>query len=254
MAAQHNRLVAEALHLASRIGDKTRERGVAHVAYAAARLLISPLAAPLYQRTRRDWRFGYAGKTLPYFWHRYNTTWRNERAIEVPIAWDAVERFRGKRILEVGNVLSHYFDFEHDTLDKYEKVHGVINQDVIDFKPSKPYDLIISISTLEHVGWDETPRDSSKIPQAVAAMTSWLAPGGELLVTVPMGYNEHLDEHLRRGSVKFDEQHCLKRISEDNRWLETSFDEVAHVKYGVPYIDSSCHMFFGIQRRAASGA
>jgi SAM-dependent methyltransferase len=248
MAVQQTGLLSEAMHLASRLGEKTRDKGIRHVASAAALWAMSPLLAPLYKQWRRGREFRYDGRALPYFWHRYNMTWRNERAIEVPIAWEAIESARGKRILEVGNVLSHYFAFEHDTLDKYEKVPGVINQDVVDFKPTAPYDLIISISTLEHVGWDETPRDASKIPKAVEAMTNWLAPGGELLVTVPLGYNDDMDEHFRAGRLKFSDQRYYTRVSRDNSWTEAKWDDVSHVKYGVPYPDSSCHMLIGRTR------
>ena len=44
-------------------------------------------------------------------------------------------------LLEIGNVLSHYFKWDHDVVDKYEKVEGVINEDVVDFRPSKKYDI-----------------------------------------------------------------------------------------------------------------
>jgi len=66
-----------------------------------------------------------------------------------------VRKYRGKNILEIGNVLSRHIKLEHDILDKYETAKGVINEDIVDFKSEKKYDLIISISTLEHVGWDE---------------------------------------------------------------------------------------------------
>jgi SAM-dependent methyltransferase len=248
MAVQQSGFWTETLYFASKLGEVTREKGLGHVVSFGAHWITSPLLAPLYRRTRAGWAFRYDKRSLPYFWHRYNTTWRNERAIEIPIAWEAVQSARGGRILEVGNVLSHYYAFEHDVLDKYEKRPGVVNQDVVDFKPATAYDLIVSISTLEHVGWDEQPRDASKIPQAISAMSSWLAPGGTLLVTVPIGYNDHLDEHFRRGSVKFDEQHYLVRETSDNCWREASWEEVAHGKYGVPFRGSSCHMVIGINR------
>jgi hypothetical protein len=82
----------------------------------------------------------------------------------------------------VGNVLSHYFSVNHDVVDKYEKAEGVINRDIIDFHPSKEYDLIISISTLEHVGWDEDIsdhkilHDPSKILRAIENLRGLLAP------------------------------------------------------------------------------
>ena len=105
------------------------------------------------------------GRPYRYFYHPYNTTWKNERAVEIPIILDKIQfyHYQGGRILEVGNVLSNYVHFQHDIIDKYDKSEGVINQDVVDFQPAEnendKYDLIVSISTIEHVGWDETPRD-----------------------------------------------------------------------------------------------
>src|SRR5579872_7186960 len=74
--------------------------------------------------------FEFRGKTYLYFWHRYNATWRNERAVEIPIAREFIAQSRGGNVLEVGNVLSHYGPVQHDVLDKYEKAEGVINEDV----------------------------------------------------------------------------------------------------------------------------
>ena len=57
---------------------------------------------------------------------------------------------------------------------------------------------IVSISTMEHVGWDETPRDPKKIPLALENLTTrCLAPGGEIVVTLPIGYNTYLDKLLK---------------------------------------------------------
>jgi len=61
-----------------------------------------------------------------------------------------VEENRNMNILEVGNVLAHYFNVGHNVRDKYEKYYGVINEDVVMFKPAEPCDLVVSISTLEH--------------------------------------------------------------------------------------------------------
>jgi len=56
---------------------------------------------------------------------------------------------------------------------------------------------IVSISTIEHMGWDETPRDPKKIPLALENLIECLAPGGEVVVTLPMGYNIYLDKLLK---------------------------------------------------------
>ena len=48
---------------------------------------------------------------------------------------------------------------------------------------------IVSISTLEHVGWDENTKDPDKIFQAIKNLKSYLVPRGKLIVTMPIGYN-----------------------------------------------------------------
>ena len=107
-----------------------------------------------YKLFMRNRTFSFQQKKYNYFIKEYNTTWRTERAVEIPIVCQVIGERKGK-ILEVGNVLSHYFNFEHDIVDKYEKGEGVNNQDVTTLDLKDKYDLILSISTLEHVGWDE---------------------------------------------------------------------------------------------------
>ena len=159
----------------------------------------------------------------------------NERTVEIPLALRLVERRPGARILEVGNVLAAYRRFEHTVVDKYEKATGVINADIVEYRPDRPFDLILCLSTLEHVGWDETPRDDAKIGLALAAMAAMLAPGGELLVTLPLGYNANLDRLLDADALPFTELRFLKRISADNRWVEATWPEVRGSKFGTPF-------------------
>jgi hypothetical protein len=110
--------------------------------------------------------FEFDGKTRRYFIHPHNNTWMNERMVEIPIVSDLVKQNAGKNILEIGNVIKHYMpDATHTVVDKYEKSDGVLNCDIIDYQPPAEngadaafhgYDLIISISTFEHIGFDES--------------------------------------------------------------------------------------------------
>jgi SAM-dependent methyltransferase len=227
-----------------------REKGVLYVVGAVVgrvrvRWKIS-VAYPFWYNYNRIFnsrcKFVFQKKEYRYFFHKYNVTWRNERTVEVPIVWRIIDSFKGN-ILEVGNVLSHYFEFEHDIVDKHEKAIGVINEDVTEINTSKKYDLIVSISTLEHVGWDEEPNekrtvdDPEKIFQAINKLKSLLNPGGKIVVTLPLGYNPHLDELLRSGKLKFDDQFCLKRVSKNNKWIETDCKQaLANAKFnqGIP--------------------
>jgi hypothetical protein len=173
------------------------------------------------------------GKTYRYF--DTVKTWHGERAIEIPIVMEMVRMYQGKNILEIGNVLSHHVRFEHDILDKYETANGVINKDVAEFKSEKKYDLIISISTLEHVGWDEKPRDDMKIPLAIQNMRTLISSrGGIIMITIPMGYNHTLDKLLNDGIIRFSKQYHLIRISKGNEWREASWEEVQSAKYNTP--------------------
>jgi len=215
--------------------------------------LTSGLCISLFFRTFKSAfkpaRFTFRGQTYNYFYHRYNSTWRNERAIEIPIVWDICKKYKGKRILEVGNVLSHYFPVRHTILDKYEKGPGVINLDVVDFQPTEKYDLIVSISTLEHVGWDEKPREPRKILRALRNLKEALAPGGLMVVTLPIGYNREMDKLIEKREICFTEQYCLKRISPDNRWIEVTYSEIRHVKYNIPF-PAANGIIVGIIRKA----
>jgi len=179
--------------------------------------------------------FNFRGKDFYYFYYPYNATWRNERAIEIPIIWDIVKKYKGKNILEVGNVLSHYFSVEYDILDKYEKAKGVINEDLIDFKPQKKYNLIIAISTLEHIGWDEEPKEPGKVLKAIEKLKQMLADNGKIIATIPFGWNPELDKYLKKGKISFAKKFFLKRISKDNRWVETDLKDIQNSKYDYPY-------------------
>lgn len=172
-------------------------------------------------------------KKYEYFFHPYNSTWKNERAVEIPIILDKLDQTNGK-ILELGNVLSNYFNVKHDILDKYDIAFGVINEDVINFKPSYKYDLIVSISTLEHVGWDETPKKPEKVLMALKNLKKCLVQDGEMIFTFPVGYNHFLDQLHNDNEMRFTETYYLKRTS-NTKWIETTWDEVRDIKFNEPF-------------------
>lgn len=186
-------------------------------------------------RRLRPGSFAFAGGDYRYFVHAYNVTWRNERAVELPIVLRALDEHPGARVLEIGNVLAHYGHGGHDVVDRYETAPGVRSIDVVELEAEEPYDLVVTISTLEHVGFDEDERDPDKPRRALERMASVLAPGGTLLVTVPLGYNEALDRDLREGRIAFDELRFLKRVSPRNHWREIPASEAEGIEYGAPY-------------------
>ncbi|MFX1313706.1 MAG: SAM-dependent methyltransferase [Promethearchaeota archaeon] len=193
------------------------------------------ISNPFYLKYMIPPSFEFQGKRYNYFHHKYNKTWKNERTIEIPIIREIVKNYRHKNILEVGNVLSHYFSFNHDILDKYEIQDDVINLDVVDYHPNKKYDLIISISTLEHVGWDETPKDPVKPIKALDNLKSLLTPEGKIVITLPLGYNKNLDKLLKLDKIQFAEKFCLKRNYERNKWKEVNWGDLSYMKYNFHY-------------------
>lgn len=181
-------------------------------------------------------KFYFDGKQYEYLINKYNFAWQNERSVEVPIAYSEFEKINSKDILEVGNVLSHYYPVKHDIVDKYEIDKKVINSDIVKFKSKKKYKLIISISTLEHVGWEETPKDTKKIIKALKNMKSLLAPGGKVFITLPIGYtNPWLNNMIYNQKLNFAKTYYLKRVSKNNTWVQTTSSEINKSKYNHPY-------------------
>ncbi len=181
------------------------------VIYRAKVLILNKLYYYLYWR-HLNREFVFDGKRYQYFYHPYNTTWSNERKVEIPIIRELLKQNQGKRILEVGRVLPHYFPVSHDVLDKYEKGKDVINEDVVDFTPARKYDLIVSISTLEHVGWEETPKEPEKAIRAVENLERCLNPGGKIVFTVPVGQNPYLDNLISDKKIRTDKLYYFNEI------------------------------------------
>lgn len=223
--------------LSGRLRSALERRGLSGAVVACLREALDRTTSSYwYTRAFRSRRtFLFQGKRYRYLYRRYSSAWRSERVVEVPIIRDVLAQYAGRNVLEVGNVLSHYFPVTHDRLDKYERAAGVVNEDIVDFRPAKRYDLIVSISTLEHVGWDEDPRDPDKVLGALDALRRLASPGGRILVTLPMAYNPELDARLRDGRIAFARRGCLQRVSRDNRWAEVEWAEIEHARFDTPF-------------------
>jgi len=222
--------------VSTRIKRSMQEKGILHVFFIATKATLNLLANffwcyTIYKPFKSTRTFTFQRKTYRYFYHWYNTAWKNERTVEIPLMLTIINNYHGKKILEVGNVLSHYVPITHTILDKYEEGPNVINEDIVDFKPQDKYDLIVSISTLEHVGWDERPRDPKKILYSIENLKKLLAIQGKLVVTFPLGYNKNLDKLLVNNYINFTNSYYLRRIDKHNAWEETSWENVKNIKY-----------------------
>lgn len=188
------------------------------------RIIIKPLKffylkyiLPLNWYLNEDRRFLFKGKLYKHFYSWNHFTWENDRMVEVPIAMEYVNKNKDKKILEVGSVLNQFHRFPHTIVDKYEEEEGVCQEDIIDYNPNEKYDLIVSVSTFEHIGFNEPVKDSQKVLKAIEKVKSLVAPGGKILITCPLGHTPHLDKFLQDGTIKFDEEFFLRRDS-FNEW------------------------------------
>jgi SAM-dependent methyltransferase len=203
---------------------------------------MAPVMIPLFRERAVEFR----GEKITLVYAPYNTTWVNERCVELAIARWFLKSVPSEDVLEVGNVLSHYFDDSHTIVDKYEP--GSIQVDIVDFEPGRLYDLILSISTIEHIAFDETdeleviPEDvERKIRAAIDKCLEMLAPGGIFVITVPIGYNPILDGMIADNLLGSTRTAWYKKFPQRS-WSEVSKEEGMNCRYGSPYPYANCIM------------
>jgi len=192
--------------------------------------------APVFISTLPSKTFSFQGRSLPYLLHRYNMTWASERCVEVPIARSFVDQFTPQSVLEVGNVLSHYGPTHHAVIDKFEKGERVINEDIVTFNPDSKFDLVVSVSTFEHIGFDDESEGSSadKINEAITSCRRLLKSGGHLVFTAPIGYNPDMDALLRSGSPAIRHETYLKKFGKLD-WRQCEREEALACRYRSPF-------------------
>lgn len=207
-----------------------------------------------YKLTNRT--FILDGKKFSYFYHPHGS-WANERCVEVAIGLSYLKEYKPVDVLEVGNVISMYQPVFHTVVDKYDKQTGVINEDVVDFDTTKRFKLIFSISTLEHVGFDETTgirlNDIDKVQDSVDNLKRLLTDDGLLVVTMPIGYRDSLDDKIYNNDFGFSSISLFRRVSWSNRWIETfmpylSFEEFKSIHFDSPFPKAN-GLFVGVYQK-----
>lgn len=219
------------LGLVQRTREAVSQRGARPVIGDLARWATGVASGLPWVARGHHGSFEFQGQRHGYLHRPYKQSWMTERAVEVPVMQRIVAAHAGQRILEVGHVLGHYGPVDHVVVDKYEQAPGVQNLDVLELAPLGEFDLIIAISTLEHVGWDEAPREPDKAAKAVSALRARLAPGGLLVLTVPMGYNPWFDAALRHGEIPLTRTAALRQSRLGPHWREVATDEVWSASY-----------------------
>lgn len=139
---------------------------------------------------------------------------------------------------EVGNVLAHYGVGGHTVVDKYETAGGVHNVAVLDYHDDRGFDLIVSISTLEHTGFEEEVDEPAKPGRVARHPARMLAPGGRAVLTFP-GVQPGSGRADRRAARTFGTMRGPRRISADNRSTDCTVEDVRGARYGAPYLNAN---------------
>ena len=170
------------------------------------------------------------GGPVPLHYGLKRWDWRTERGLELALAERAASRHAASETLEVGNVLAFAGIKGHTIVDKYEAGSGVLNVDIMEYQSERRFSLVISISTIEHIGWDEEPREPQK---AAAALEVMARLGDSLLITMPVGYHRELEQSFIKGP--FDSVVLAVKTSRIGRWTRHPVSDVNDIRYGSPY-------------------
>ena len=174
----------------------------------------------------------------------------NERVVEVPYVHSRLLALpEGSRVLDFGATESEFslvaaslgylvttVDLRPYPLD-HPNLTGLVGpaEDLDD--PDEPFDMIVSLSALEHVGlgsYGEAEKTLNLDGQLVEKFRSWLRPGGTFVLTVPFGnwevtptqriYDDaHLDVLLDGWDVL--DRRVVRRRS-DTVWTPRRGDEI----------------------------
>jgi hypothetical protein len=182
-------------------------------------------------------------KKINQIYNDYNISFMNERTIEIPFVLHLLKKyiklFSNLNILEIGNTLIHYENknniIKRKILDKYEVYPNVINLDLEDYKSTKKFNIIFSISTLEHIGSDYGEnRNDSKFKKSISKCIELLDQDGFLIITLPIYYRNVVDDFIFENNM-FLEKHFFLRKNIQNDWMKSTEKETKANKNKLIY-------------------
>ena len=71
---------------------------------------------------------------------------------------------------------------------------------------------------------------------------------GLLVVTMPIGYRDNLDEYIFDNRFDFSSMFFLKRVSWSNRWVEVSKEVAKGICFDTPFPKAN-GLFVGVYRK-----
>jgi len=157
-------------------------------------------------------------KPEDYFIHRHNKTGRNERCVELPLAFRFLDMFKGKKLYEIGAVTPYYRKPEHIVIDPTDKMASrrQFSQD-IDYKGLN----VLSISTIEHMGRGDYNLDVNE-QLCIVELKRMYQDSLNCLITFPVGYNKILDKYVKDNRDKYNHFFYLKTGKIWNKTMDIS--------------------------------
>lgn len=154
----------------------------------------------------------------------------SERRVEVSLGKYFLLSFPSENIIEIGAVMPYYIDTKHHVVDPYD------NHDVCDKKSIFDVDLtgknVLSISTIEHIGKLDYGNKIENNDGCINSFKKIKQEANKYLITFPIGYNLYLDNFIKTETENI---LYLKRINQENEWVETNKEDVYSLKYNFPY-------------------
>lgn len=236
-----------------RLINSLNQQGVARTVRGGLSYLyrqVLYVSYPVYHKIFLDKKrqFIYKNYRYNYCLEKYNLSWRNERTLEIPIIQQLIKDNLELNILEIGCVLKHYKSSpinDWTIIDKYEQFDNVINEDIVKYKPEKKFDLIVSVSTIEHIGIDDGTTNPGKAIYAINhVVDNFLNKNGRFAFTIPIGYNKRLDQCIFNNEISISEKYYFLRISK-SEWKEVAESRILDAIYGSPFIGANA-LFVGL--------
>ncbi len=183
-----------------------------------------------YQEPRplRLWKdankFVFNGKAYTLFTHNMNCGWppfrMTERSVELSIADEWIDDHDD--IFEIGAVTPYYWPGRISNIVDPTDKHALVNIRKCLFEVDVSGRNVLSISTIEHVGQTEYGLKKDKY-LAISALERLTSQANDFLITIPVGWNKHLDAHLfSEDNKKNFKQFYLSRGLGciDNEWVQ----------------------------------
>lgn len=195
--------------------------------------------------------------------YQYEQDAKWARTIEIPIFKRILDQEFAKTdnklriILEVGNVMSHHTGYgpgdHYDVLDLYEHAPDVLNYDATFWQPGAAnYSLIISISTLEHIGQARYGgQDQAYQPMAAAYnLFTWsLAPGGRMIFSIPLKYRGGADLLVWDAFPDTWTRKWFFRNIGHGEWRQNNEQQIRTIKhYGKPWPGANALAIVQVQK------